>query len=460
MSFLGELKGILGDYLITDPIGKLPYSRDASYLPGSQPVAVALPETVEQLKGIMRICYDHGIQVTPRGGGTSLTGSSIPSAESIVVSFARMNRIIEINTADRYVHVEAGVRLDDLNSALSKLNFMYPPDPGSSIAATVGGSISTNAGGLRGVSYGATKEWVLGLEVVLSDGSVIHTGGKVLKRSDGYDLTALMVGSEGTLGLVTSAYLKVVPKPEKVGRIIAYYNKIDGASTAISSLKSRGITPLMAEFLDRIAMDSIRKTKGMAFPEDANYLIMVDISSTVESIERMMNDAYNIISSTNPISVTYTMDEAEMDNLSKIRKGIYSSELSQRRTEDELVITGDVVVPTTQLSSALVELENAKRGMMISLFGHLGDGNIHANIFFNSKNSQEVNMAEDYLKLMARIAIKLGGSISAEHGIGLEKKELFAEEMNIKNSNRSIEIMRGIKGVMDPKGILNGGKIF
>ncbi|MGC8644795.1 MAG: FAD-binding oxidoreductase [Thermoplasmata archaeon] len=457
MSYIEELKHILGDYLITDPVAKLPYFKDASYLPGVEPLAIAIPENAEQLQAVMRICYENSIQVTPRGGGTSLTGSSIPSKNSLVVSFARMNKIIEINTADRYVHVESGVRLDDLNAYLSKMNFIYPPDPGSSIAATVGGSLSTNAGGLRAVLYGATKEWVLGLEVVLSDGTLIQTGGKVLKRSDGYDLTALMIGSEGTLGLITKAFLKIAARPERIGRIISYYGDIEMASSAISLLKSKGITPLMAEFMDRIAMDSIQKTKGVNFPGDARYMVMVDISSTNESLERVLRESYEIIRSTGPISIYTTTDEEEMQSLSRIRKGLYSAELSERSSRDEMIMTGDIVVPSSRLPQAMKELEGKRNSLKVSLFGHVGDGNIHANIFFDGGSFEA---AKNYLRLMGEVAVRYGGSISAEHGIGLEKKEMFEEELRARGSLRILEIMKGIKKVMDPKGILNGGKIF
>lgn len=457
MKYLEELKKVLGDYLITDPVAKLPYYRDASYLKGNEPSAVAIPENTEQLQEVMRICFENDVQITARGGGTSLTGSSIPSENSIVLSFARMNRIIEINTADRYAYAEAGVRLDDLNSALSKLNFMYPPDPGSSIAATVGGSLSTNAGGLRAVQYGTTKEWVLGLELVLSDGTLIHTGGRVLKRSEGYDLTALIIGSEGTLALITKAFLKITPKPERIGRIIAYYNEVAGISSAISVLKSNGVTPLTAEFMDRVAMNSIQKTSTFRFPEEARYMVMIDLSSTRESLDRVMRESYELLRSTGPTSISMTTDENEILLLSKMRKGLYSSELSERKSSDEMIITGDIAVPSSRLPAAMKELEKARGSLNISFFGHIGDGNIHANIFFDTSSFER---AQEYLRLMGEIAVKYDGSVSAEHGIGLEKKELFVEELRARGSLRALDIMKGIKKIMDPKGILNGGKIF
>lgn len=459
---LNKLKKAIGDSLITKEIDKVPFMKDASFFNGDVPLAVAIPENTDELQEIMKICYEEEVPVVGRGGGTALTGSSVPSSDSIVISLSRMNKITEISREDRYVIAEAGVRLDELNQKLSTLNFIYPPDPGSSIAATVGGSIATNAGGLRGAMYGATKEWILGLEVVLPDGTIIQTGGKVLKRSTGYDLTALFIGSEGTLGLITKAILKIAPKPEKVGRIIAYYESIDKASSAIGLLKANGITPLMAEFMDRIAMDSLTNTKNIKFPDKAKFLLMVDISSTVESIGRHMAEALEIIRKTGASEVTDTTDSDEMAKMYALRKGLYAAELGERTSNDEYIIIGDIVVPPSRLPSALsrIEGESERQNIKASLFGHIGDGNIHANVFYNSNDENSLKGAQDFLMTIGNIAIENGGSVSAEHGIGLEKKELLLEEMKYKNSLKNIDLMKEIKRVFDPKNIMNRGKIF
>ena len=459
---LNRLKDVIGDSLITREIDKIPFKKDASFFHGDVPLAVAVPKNTSELQEIMKICYEERLPVVGRGGGTALTGSSVPSSESIVISLSRMNKIIEINKEDRYIIAEAGVRLDDLNQKLSYLNFIYPPDPGSSIAATVGGSIATNAGGLRAAMYGATKEWVLGLEVVLPDGTIIQTGGKVLKRSIGYDLTALFIGSEGTLGLITKAILKIAPKPEKVGRIIAYYESIDKASSAIGLLKANGITPLIAEFMDKIAMDSLTNTKDIKFPAGAKFLLMVDISSTTESIERHMAEALEIIKKSGASEVTYTTDSGEMAKMYTLRKGLYAAELGERTSSDEYIIIGDIVVPPSRLPSALsrIEEESRRGNIKASLFGHIGDGNIHANVFYNSNEENSLKGAQDFLMTIGKIAIENGGSVSAEHGIGLEKKELLLEEMRYKNSLKNIDLMKDIKKAFDPKNIMNRGKIF
>jgi len=462
MSVVNELKKNLDNSILSDEIDRITYSSDASYFKGGIPRAVALPNNTSEVSKVMSICDKFSNNVVVRGGGTSLTGASVPDSNSIVMSLMRMNRIYEINPQDSYVETEAGIRLDELNKELSKIGFMYPPDPGSSIAATVGGSISTNAGGLRGATYGSTKNWVLGLEVVLPNGDVIRTGGKTLKRSAGYDLTSLFIGSEGSLGVITKAYLKIVPKPEKVGRIMIYYDSIEKASQAIGKLKSNGIIPLIAEFMDKIAIDSISNRSKFELNKDAKFLIIIDISSTAESIERKLKEAIDILKSTEPIQIIVTQNEQEMQEIYKLRKGLYASELEQRSSNKERVIVADIVVPPSRLPEALGrinELINANN-FKVSLFGHIGDGNIHANIFYNQDDSSIQKKINNFMMEFGKIALSLDGSVSAEHGIGLEKKELLLEEMKHYNSERNIEIMKGIKAIIDPKGILNRGKIF
>ncbi|MEM4598061.1 MAG: FAD-binding oxidoreductase, partial [Thermoplasmata archaeon] len=448
--------------VLTSKEDLLPYTKDASFFTGKLPNAVILPGTSEEVASIMKICNRDSIPVTVRGGGSSLTGSSIPIEEGIVISMARFDRIIETSIEDRYVVAEAGVKLDNLNLYLSKFKHFYPPDPASSIAATVGGSISTNAGGLRAAMYGATKEWVLGLEVVLPDGTIIQTGGKVLKRSIGYDLTALMIGSEGTLGIITKAILKIAPIPEKYGRIMVYYKSIEEAGKAISALKKNGITPLIAEFMDRISMDSITHTKGIKFPEEAQYLLLIDISSTEESIDRKLKEAYEILKSTELVEIKLTMDPEEMNVMYQARKGLYSSQLSEREKPGEYVIIGDIVVPASRLPYTLKEIRETIEdyGLKVALFGHIGDGNIHANIFADINNDEQMEKVNSFMMDLGRIALRNEGSVSSEHGIGIEKIELLREEYKYKNSIKNIELMRNIKNIFDPKNILNRGKMF
>ncbi len=458
MNFLKELEDSLGKNLIIGEEEKVPYRQDASYIKGKDPIAVAIPETIEQISQTVKICQKYSVPIVVRGGGTSLTGSSVPLENFLVISMLKFDKIIEVHPEDRYVVAEAGVRLDTLNDHLLKYGLFYPPDPGSSIAATVGGSISTNAGGLRAVSYGTTKEWVLGLEVVLPNGEVISVGGKVLKRTAGYDLAALLVGSEGTLGIITRAILKVWPIPEARGRILAYYDEIGKVGQAVSSIKAQGITPEIAEFMDRITMDSLERTRGMTFQRDAKYMLIVDVASTKESIKRRLNETAEVLQKFQPLDLMVTTDPNEMAKIYEARKGAYASLLGGRGSSSERVVIGDIVVPASKLPEALREIEAkiGEYGLKVALFGHIADGNIHANIYADVDDEDFMIKVERFQIDLGKIAIKHEGSVSAEHGIGIEKKELLKLEI----SSQALEIMKGIKKAFDPKNIMNRGKVF
>ncbi|MGC8597225.1 MAG: FAD-binding oxidoreductase [Thermocladium sp.] len=463
MSIIDELRKAVGaNHVFTSMEDMLPYMRDASYFMGEEPLAVIVPGSTEELSRAVKACYENEVPMYVRGGGTSLTGSSVPMKGGVVISMNRFDKILETSIPDRYVVAEAGVRLDALNAYLSKFNYFYPPDPASSLAATVGGSLSTNAGGLRGVMYGATKEWVLGMEVVLPTGEVAQFGGRVLKRSIGYDLTALMIGSEGTLGIITKATLKIAPLPRRIGRILVYYESIDAAGRAVAKLKEVGIIPYIAEFMDRISMDAAKKSSGIDYPQNANYMLIIDIASTEESLQRDIAAATDVLKATGPMSLRTTTDPVEMERIYLARKGLYSSLLMERTAPGEKVIIGDIVVPSTEVPATLLDLDNAIRnyGFKVSLFGHIGDGNIHLNIFADTSKEDEMRRVSSFLLETGMIAVRHGGSVSAEHGIGLEKKQLLVEEFKARGTLVNLELMRQIKKAFDPKNLLNRGKLF
>ncbi len=458
MGYLDEIRSFLGDHVVTRKEDLIPYMNDASYFTGAMPDAVLFPGNDEDVRKIMKVCNDYGVPVYVRGGGSSLTGSSIAKERGVVISMLRMNRIIEIDIDNKCVVAEPGVRLDDLEIALSKYGHFYPPDPASSLAATVGGSISTNAGGLRGVAYGVTKDWVLGLEVVTADGSLLKLGNKALKRTLGYDMVSLMIGSEGTLGIITKAILKIWPLPESTGRILAFYDRIEDAGKAINALK-RDTIPQMAEFMDRKSMDSVKSS--LEFPENANYTLIVDISAPPESIKRKIEEASEILKN-GAISIHVTTDKEEMERIYKARKGLYASTLKIRSSENEYVVIGDIVVPVSDLPESLIQIEDAskKRNINAVFFGHIGDGNIHANIIADISKKEAMENVDGFMMDLGMIALKHGGSVSAEHGIGIEKKKLLVEEMKFNGNLETLELMKQIKHVFDPKNILNRGNIF
>ena len=458
---VSELVNTVGkENILTAKEELIPYMKDASYIEGIMPLALCLPKNTDQVSDIMRICNKYKINVTARSGGTSLTGSSTGSFSGVIISTMNLNRILDMDISSRYIVCEPGVRIDTLNSELRKYNFFYPPDPASSRASTIGGSLSTNAGGLRAVRYGATKEWVLGMEVVLPTGDIIRTGEYTLKRSAGYDLTALMIGSEGTLGIITKAILKIEPLPEATARIIGFYSDIKSVGKSMDTIKSHGITPIMSEFMDLGTINSIRKAMGLEIPDYTKYLLMVDVDSPSEALEKKIGAIQNIMSKFSR-DVIVVRDQKRMDEIYAARKGAYSALLEQRENSRQLVVIGDVIVPSSQLADSLEEIEEyvKKDGIKTTLFGHIGDGNIHANMFMD--NTEEGRKKMEKLQMdIAKVAIEHNGSVSAEHGIGTEKNLLLYEEYRARNSLYSLEIMKLIKKAFDPNNILNRGKIF
>lgn len=440
----------------------LPYRSDASQFGGDTPLAVVLPENTAQVSELMKYCYQNDIAVVARGGGTSLTGASVVMGKGIVVDLLRMDRIAEVSVTDKCVLAEAGVRIDDLNERLARAGHLFPPDPGSSIAATVGGIISTNAGGLRCLRYGTTKDWILGVEAVLADGRVIQCGNRTLKSRIGYDLTSLLVGSEGTLAIVTKAYLKITNLPESTGRVVAYYTDISSLGRAVADVRTGKIQPTIAEFLDRKTMDAVERSGKVTFPDEAAYMLLLDVDGPAEAIDRYLNDLTSTLGASKPLKVQSTRDESEMRTMYLARKGAYSSLLKLRRSENDHVLIGDVVVPPSELSMMLSETSVLADQMKVAvaLFGHIGDGNIHANMFVDFSDADESGRVEKFHTEIARLALSHGGSVSAEHGIGVEKRELLKMEYEHRSSMATLEVMKGLKAVMDPKGILNPGKVF
>jgi glycolate oxidase len=455
MDFLKALKSSGITYLIDKP-QMLPYINDASYFHGNFPLSVIMPSNEKELSIALELCDKFNIKIVPRGGGSSLTGSSVAIDNSVVISLLKMNKIIEFSGGNRYVKVQAGLRIDDLNAFLKEKGFIYPPDPASSLAATVGGTISTNAGGLKGTYFGSTKEWILGLGVTLPNGKIIRTGGKVLKRSLGYDLTSLFIGSEGTLGIIFEAYLKIVPDIKKYSRIIAYFQRSEDLGDSIFDIKNNGFNPLTAEFADKVSSNVISKLSGIKLPENTNYMLITDIPE-FEDEESIVN----IIKSHNPVDIS-KLDRYLADRIYKARKGLYSALLNEREKETDYVIIADIVVPSSNVSKALETIESLikETGLKTALFGHIGDGNIHANVFTDLYDQEKMRKTNTFLDRFGEIALQNGGSVSAEHGIGYEKKDLLIKEMVYRDTPLNLELMRDIKKMFDPKNIMNPGKVF
>ena len=466
-----DLTSILGkEKVISDEIVVRLYSKEASGME-SRASAVVFPENSEDVSKVVRYAYKNDIKIVAQGSATSITGSAVPPENSIIISFERMNKIKEINPVDSIAVVEPGVRIDDLNVELASRGYMFPVDPASSSVATIGGAINSGAGGMRGAKYGTMRDWVLGLELVLPDekGSVVFAGCKTLKCRQGYDLVRLIVGSEGTLAIVTKAYLKVVPLPEDVIIALAFFPKLEDLMEAVVDIKSQGIQPYILEFLERrtaeIAAESIKSSISID-----GHMLLVGVDVNKEAVDRFIGLIEKTLKRHGATS-TYTArswEEAEEKGLFSIRRALFVAqmEMAKRIYKDVegakvMVLLEDIAVPPSRLVEAvegLKELEE-KYGFVTMLGGHVGDGNLHPSIGFNAADPNETRKAEEWFKDLIKLTVSLDGTISAEHGIGITKKDALRMELEAHNSLKLLEIMKGIKKVFDPKNILNPGKV-
>ncbi len=459
MDIVSRLEGVVGKHrVVKDPRELKNLSKDRSFFVGNAAAAAVRPRSAAQVSRIMRLCNELGVGVVVHGAGSSLTGSSVVYGPAIVIDMSDMCRLLELHLDDGYVVVETGMVIGELNRRLARYGYFYPPDPASSAFASIGGSISTNAGGLRAVMYGSTREWVMGLEAVLPSGETIRTGRRTVKKSAGYDLTSLIVGSEGTLCVVTKAILKVVRKPEAVGRLVAYYRNPGDAVSAVLRMKRAGLPLMVAEFLDSSAIRLVEEHGGVDFPKGTEGMLMIDVCTTRDSLGRILGEA-EIAIRRNALEVYQASNKKGMEKLYKARRMLY--EIAHRIAEEsgKEIMVSDVVVPVSELPKALKEIRAtiARRRLHAELFCHIGDGNIHVNV---TAGHEELGKVSKSMEEFALIALRHGGSVSGEHGIGVEKKRLFIEELERNGSVAALEKMRQVKKAFDPKGILNRGKIF
>lgn len=465
---IARLKELLGrGKVVDDPAIVSLYSREPSGYRGKG-LAVVFPEDVGDVSKLASLAYKHEIPLYPQGSTTSLSGSAVPEG-GLIVSFERMWRVREVNFLDSIVVAEPGVRLGDLNSILASYNHMFPVDPASVNIATVGGAINNGSGGMRGAKYGSMKDWVLGLKVVLADenGTVLNLGCRTLVCRRGFDLVGLIVGSEGTLALVSEATLRITPLPESSVTILAFLPDIDSLIAVYEDLKSSGVQATILEFMDPKTVKLGLRASGFRDYVEG-YMILATIDCNVEATGRIEGWLRKLALSRGAIKV-YTarsLDEAEAKGLFSIRRSLVPSQVqlgALRYPGREVVVyIEDISVPPSKLAEALREVEiiSSEVGLDVYVGGHIGDGNIHPTVVIPLDDERLKRLAEEWHVEVAKLALKLGGTMSSEHGIGLRKKELLAIELGHMGGLRALELMREIKRVFDPKGVLNPGKII
>jgi glycolate oxidase len=428
------------------------YSYDASDHK-HRPEAGVWPTSSEEVSRILILANGHRFPVTPRGAGTGLAGAAVPASGGLVLDMCRMNKILDIRIADRLTVVQPGVVYADLEKALAPHGFFFPPDPASSTVCTLGGNVATNAGGIRGAKYGVTRDYVMGLEVVLPDGRIMRIGSRCMKSASGYDLTRLFVGSEGTLGVITEITLKINPKPTAFKTVLASFASLKDAGQAITGIMHSGIVPSVLEVLDENSIKVLREHANMNLPEVMAMILVETDGYTEAETSYQMGKLIEVFrkNSVTDIQVADTADEAE--ELWKARKSVGST-AGQLRANS---VSEDVTVPMSKVPDLLtgISIIVRKYDLPFVIFGHAGDGNLHPRIMYDRSDPDNVTRLSKAVDEIFKLTCNLGGTLTGEHGIGLSK----APYMTLEHDPVAIDVMRSIKILFDPNNILNPGKM-
>jgi glycolate oxidase len=454
MNITEELREIVGDRLSVSSSELYCYSSDASQVKGL-PDYVVRPESTEEVSRIVKLAFEHEIPVTARGAGTGLAGGAVPVRGGIVLDLSGMNRILEVDMDNLQVVVEPGVIQDTLNDALKAYGFFFPPNPGSSAMCTIGGMIAYNASGMRCVKYGTTRNYVRDLEVVLADGTVIHTGSKMLKSAAGYDLTQLMIGSEGTLGIVTKAGLKIAPLPKARKLVIAAFENAEMAGKAVIKTFSNGVVPSACEILDRVSLQVLKRyDPNLVLPAEGD-VILFEVDGTETSAREAAEQVMEVCS---PLALTIKLAESEkeMADIWAARKLVGAAVSRLDPTKTRIYVGEDVGVPMKRIPKLLRRVQEISEEFDLPAmkYGHIGDGNLHLALFIDVLNPDEWDRLNKAADKVHRTAIELGGTVSSEHGVGAARGMYMEAQWG-----PAFEVMRTIKKALDPKGILNPGKL-
>ena len=440
--------------LLTDIADRESYRLDeTAYLEAGLPGAVALPASTDEVAALMRLAARHRVPVVPRGAGTGLSGGAAGIEGALTIALTRMNRILEIDRDNLCVITQPGVINADLKAAVAKEGLFYPPDPASYESCSIGGNLGTNAGGLCCVKYGQTRDWVLGLEVVLADGSVIRTGGRLVKDTAGYSLTHLIVGSQGTLGIVTEATLRLRPLPGPRSTMLAFFSSLAAAGDAVAAMTRAGIVPVTLELLDHQTILAVDDAHQLGLDRDAAAMLLVESDAPGAAATGELDEAEKAIAGAGATSIVRAQDAQEADWLRQARR------LALRALERQgTVRMEDVGVPRAQVPQLLAAIERiaAANHVRTATFGHAGDGNLHPNLIFDRDDPDAARLTHVVRDEIFRAALALGGTVTAEHGIGAARREWLP----VQKGEGAVAAMRAIKAALDPLGILNPGRVL
>ncbi len=454
-SLLPDLQRLLGPQNVLTAVEDLiPYSYDGTAALRQMPGCVVLPQNTQQVAQVLQLAGQTKTPVVTRGSGTGLSGGSLPTPDCLVLCLVKLDKIRELDRANLTLLAEAGVTTQAISDAAGAAGLFYPPDPGSMKISTIGGNVAENSGGLRGLKYGVTRNYVMGLEVVLPNGEVMWTGNKCVKDVAGYSVRDLFIGSEGTLGVITQVLLKLIPKPAAKKTLVATFARMDEAAQTVSDIIAAQIIPCTLEFLDRTTIHCVEDFAKIGLPLDCEALLLMETDGhpavVAEEAERMEA----IARANHSREVRVAKDEAEAVRLASARRSAFSALARVAPT----TILEDATVPRSALATMIrfVEATAKKYNLRVGTFGHMGDGNLHPTFLTDERNTEEMHRVEEAFKEIFAEAIRLGGTITGEHGIGVAKKGFLPAFAG----DAQMRVMREFRRIMDPHGILNPGKLF
>jgi glycolate oxidase len=454
-SFIQSLQAILSpERVLTSPEDIVPYSFDGTAALKQRPGAVVFPLTAEEVAECVRLARKRSVPVVTRGSGTGLSGGSVPLDGCLVICLVKMDKLIEVDEKNLTLRAQSGVITKEIDDAAAKVGLFYPPDPGSMKISTIGGNVAENSGGLRGLKYGVTRDYVMGIEVVLPDGTLTFLGNKCVKDVAGYSMKDLFIGSEGTLGIITEVILKVLPRPKARKTMLALYDSMDAAAKTISAIIAAKIIPCTLEFLDRVTVQCVEDYAKIGLPTDVEALVLMETDGHPVVVEEEAAQMMALAKANGARDVRAAADEAEGAKLAAARRNAFSALARVRPT----TILEDVTVPRSELATMVAFIDSVakKHKLQIGTFGHLGDGNLHPTFLTNERDHEEMHRVEVALEEIVEETIRLGGTVTGEHGVGLAKKAFLKRQLG----EGSYELMRSIKQALDPQGLLNPGKIF
>ena len=440
--------------VLVRPEDLLPYNFDGTAAIRERPGAVVFPRDTAQVAAIVSACAAARVPIVPRGSGTGLSGGSVPVENCVVLCLAEMRAILEIDARNLTLRAQPGVITQAIDDAAAKVGLFYPPDPGSMRISTIGGNVAENSGGLRGLKYGVTRDYIMALEVVLPDARVVRLGSACVKDVAGYTMKDMFIGSEGTLGIVTEVLLKLVPRPAAKQTLLATFDRIEDAAETVSAIIAARIIPCTLEFLDRMTTASVEAYAHAGLPIDCAAVLLMETDGHPAAVEDEATHMESIARAHGAVTCRRAASAAEAASLTQARRSAFSALARQRPT----TILEDVTVPRTHLAEMVRFIADtaAAHKLQIGTFGHMGDGNLHPTFLTDERDADEMHRVHVALDAIVRHTIALGGTITGEHGVGLAKKAWLRDQM----SEASLDLMRQIKRTLDPHGLLNPGKIF